>query len=88
MINFIHGALAMGFLVTGVYFLRFWRQSRDRLFFIFAMAFAVMAVERVILARTAPHAEYYAYVYLVRLTAFVLIMAAIIDKNRGRRSRT
>ena len=78
----------MGFVVSGLFFFRFWRQSRDRLFLIFAMAFLVMAVERVILARTAPQAEYYAYVYLVRLAAFVLIILAIIDKNRARVSRS
>jgi hypothetical protein len=83
MINFIHGFLAMGCLISGVYFLRFWRQTRDRLFLIFALAFWVLGVERLLLSLTMPEAEYHAYIYLVRLSAFLLIIGAIIDKNRS-----
>ncbi len=44
------GALAMGFGVAGLFFLRFWRKTRDRLFALFALSFFVMALNRVVLA--------------------------------------
>jgi hypothetical protein len=87
-LNFIHGALAMGFIISGLFFLRFWRQTKDRLFLMFAMAFWVMGVGRVLLSRTLPQAEYYPYIYLVRLAAFLLIIVAILDKNRGGSTKT
>ena len=31
----ISGALTMGYLVAGLFFYRFWRESRDRLFLLF-----------------------------------------------------
>ena len=33
------GAMAMGYAVAGLFFLRFWRDARDRLFGLFALAF-------------------------------------------------
>lgn len=79
----ISGALMMGYFVAGLYFLRFWRDTRDRLFGIFAAAFWLLAAQRAALALTANSAEEQLLLYSVRLLAFVLILAAIIDKNRG-----
>jgi hypothetical protein len=88
MFNLIFGAIAMGCIVAGVFFLRFWRETRDRLFFMFAMAFFLLAVERVVLALKGAVAEdRVAYLYLLRLAAFLLILIAILDKNRGRAGR-
>lgn len=82
----------MGYSVVGLYFLRFWKQSRDRLFAFFAVAFWILAVQRFSLSLIAPnHAgaeegmERQLIFYCLRLLAFVLILAAIIDKNRVRR---
>ena len=38
------GALAMASAVAGLFFLRFWRETRDRLFAMFALAFWVLGV--------------------------------------------
>ncbi|MEW6157370.1 MAG: DUF5985 family protein [Verrucomicrobiota bacterium] len=84
---FVSGAIMLGFLVAGLFFLRFWRQSRDRLFAIFALAFVVLACERVALLLTQPANEIRPLIYLIRLFAFLLILGAIIDKNR-KSSRT
>ena len=81
--QFLHGAIMMGFLVGAVFFLRFHRSTRERLFAIFAAAFFVLAIERIVLACTDPAAEFRPYVYLIRLAAFVLIIIAIVDKKRG-----
>jgi hypothetical protein len=77
------GALTMGYFVAGLYFLRFWRDTRDRLFGIFAAAFWLLAVQRAALALTVDPTGEQVLLYSVRLLAFVLILAAIIDKNRG-----
>lgn len=77
------GATVMGYLVAGLFFLRFWRETRDRLFLIFAVAFWLLGVQRLALVFTRHMAETGTGLYLVRLFAFLLILGAIIDKNRG-----
>jgi hypothetical protein len=84
MIQLSSGAMAMAFGVAALFFLRFWRDTRDRLFGLFAMALFVLAINRVALALSAVEAGRDHY-YWVRLCAFVLILAAIIDKNRNPR---
>jgi hypothetical protein len=84
--NLLLGALACGFLVAALHFLRFWRATGDRLFGLFAAAFALMAVNAVLLELTDDAEEARVFVYGVRLVAFLLILLAIGDKNRtGRR---
>jgi hypothetical protein len=86
-ITFIGGASLMASLVIALYFLRFWRETRDRLFAIFAVAFAVFAVNRYFLTFIDEAHEGRTLLYLVRLLVFLLILGAIIDKNvSGRRS--
>lgn len=81
LILFLSGVLTMGYLVAALFFLRFHRQSGDRLFAWFSAAFFILAVQRVlvVVTRTSEYAE---LVYVVRLLAFVLILIAIWDKNR------
>jgi hypothetical protein len=80
------GAIGMGFLVAGLFFLRFWRETRDRLFGLFAVSFFVLAVNRVGIEFATGSSGVRDYLYWVRLLAFVLILAAILDKNRSRKS--
>jgi hypothetical protein len=77
------GAAAMGSTVAALFFVRFWRQTKDRLFLIFAIAFVVDAFMRVILAVATLPDETEPFFYLGRLLSFSLIVLAIIDKNRG-----
>ena len=42
MLTFLWGASALGCWVIGLFFLRFWRNTRDRLFAFFAAAFWVL----------------------------------------------
>lgn len=79
----VAGAIAMGYLVSGLFFLRFWRDARDRLFLLFALAFFLLAVQRVVLALMAASPEATVPVYGLRLLAFLVIIAAIVDKNRS-----
>jgi hypothetical protein len=67
-----------------VFFLRFWRQTRDRLFLTFALAFVLMALNSGLpMILNVPSEEQSPY-FLLRLAAFVLIIAAVIGKNLKR----
>jgi hypothetical protein len=67
----------------GVFMFRYWRQSRDRLFAFFGLAFWLMCASWILLAVLNPVDDSRPYVYLIRLIAFLLIIAAIVDKNRS-----
>jgi hypothetical protein len=82
MINLISGALFAGYSVAALFFLRFWVTSRDRLFAMFAAAFGILAVQRIALALTRTVVEDQSTLYLLRLLAFIIILVAIVDKNR------
>jgi hypothetical protein len=81
----VSGLLVMGYAVAGLFFLRFWRETRDRLFGIFAVAFWLLALQRLLLALFQNPDGEQLWLYGIRLLAFVLILFAIIDKNRGGR---
>ncbi|HWB14400.1 MAG TPA: DUF5985 family protein [Pirellulales bacterium] len=83
MTPFLQGMLAMACLVAAFFFLRYWRSTRDRLFFIFAVAFLLMGLTRFVAALIAADDPHNSYVYTIRFVAYVLILAAIIDKNRN-----
>jgi hypothetical protein len=79
----ISGAIVMGYWVAGLFFLRFWRRSGDRLFATFAVAFWMLGLQRIMLAARPASSEESGWIYLVRLLAFVIILAGIVDKNRS-----
>jgi Ca2+/Na+ antiporter len=84
---FISGAIMMACWVVGLFFLRFWRKTADRLFAIFAVAFWMLAIERIVLVMLDKENEIYSFVFIIRFFAFVLILLAILDKNRSRENR-
>jgi hypothetical protein len=84
MYSLMSGAIMMGSWVIGLHFLRFWKKTRERLFLIFALAFFILGVERVVLAIYSAPDEGNATTYLIRLLSFLLIIAGIVDKNRVR----
>ena len=79
--EFLLGAAAMGSFTVALFFLRFWRQSLDRLFLMFAIAFAVFGLNRLLLFAVPSSNEATAYIYALRLAGFILIIIAILDKN-------
>jgi hypothetical protein len=79
----ISGAIVMGYAVASLFFLRFWRETRDRLFLIFAGAFWILGIQRLALVLSRDMVEDDTGLYLVRLFAFLLILGAILDKNRS-----
>ena len=84
MTQFIWGALTMASWTIALFFLRFWRTSRDRLFGGFAAAFAVLGLNWLLLALFEPSKESQHYIYVVRLVAFLLLIGSVVDKNRSR----
>ena len=80
---FISGLLATGYAVAALYFLKFWRQTGDRLFGYFAASFALLFLQRIALALATDLVADTTWFYVIRLLAFVLIIIAIVDKNRA-----
>lgn len=79
------GVITLGFLTTGLFFVKFWRRTKDGLFLAFAVAFALLAANAAIPVLLNVPSENQSYIYLLRLAAFVLIIAAVLRKNFGRR---
>ena len=82
---FIAGLSTMAFAASGLFFLRFWKRTADRLFMLFALAFWLLAIERIVLAFTDSTNEMRPFVYVLRLCAFLLIGLAVLDKNVARK---
>jgi hypothetical protein len=88
MINsIIAGAIILGSWAVALFFLRFWKKTGDRLFGCFALAFFLFGFERVVMASLRIESEFRGYVYVIRLIAFLVIIAGILDKNRNGKSR-
>jgi uncharacterized membrane protein HdeD (DUF308 family) len=83
--DMLTGAIAMASAVIALFFLRFWRASRDRFFLYFALSFAIEGVHRVAAALAYQDSEDTPLHYLVRLLAYGLILWAILEKNWPRR---
>jgi uncharacterized membrane protein HdeD (DUF308 family) len=79
--NLITGMIAMASLIIGLFFLRFWRNTRDRFFLYFALSFGIEGVHRIVTTLTYDEQEDSPLHYLVRLLAYGLILWAILEKN-------
>jgi hypothetical protein len=87
MVVFLSGVLAAAYLVIAGFFLKFWRQTRDRLFLYFCIAFALLAVQRTVLIDEFGLIEDRIWGYGLRLLAFLVILFGIIAKNREKRGQ-
>jgi hypothetical protein len=86
MTAFIGGVITMGYVVAGLFFLRFWTRTRDGLFAAFALAFWLLAANQGLVAALGATREEQTWFYLLRLLAFIIIIGAVIAKNRAARS--
>ncbi|AWM01333.1 DUF5985 family protein [Bradyrhizobium amphicarpaeae] len=80
----LSGAVAMASFATTLFFAKFWRQTSDVFFLLFALAFAIDTVSRVALGLTETSYELEPAFYVLRLAMFALIIVAITLKNRSR----
>jgi uncharacterized membrane protein HdeD (DUF308 family) len=81
------GAIAMASLVAGLFFLRFWKDTRDRFFLFFSVAFFIEGLNRFALAMTSDPNEGRPFFYFVRFLSFLLILIAIVGKNISSKER-
>lgn len=81
------GAIALGSFIISMFFLRFWKSTRDRFFLFFAASFLLEGVNRILLGAFVGMGEDAVLYYLIRLAAYCLIIVAIVDKNMIRNDR-
>ena len=84
MFDFLSGLITAGYLVSGLFFLRFWVRTKDVLFLAFAAAFMLLAANQGLLVLSGIEAEDRTWLYLLRLVAFSLILGGIWLKNKSR----
>ncbi len=80
--DFLLGAMAMACWASALFFLRFWCDTKDRLFLLFSMSFFLLGITRIGLALFHEVNEPQTYFHWIRFAAFVMILVAIVNKNR------
>ena len=85
MYDFVSGMITMGFVIGGVFFLRFWVKTRDSLFGAFALAFWLLALNQALPLMYGVQREEQSWIYLLRVAGFSLIILSIVQKNMRRR---
>jgi uncharacterized membrane protein HdeD (DUF308 family) len=83
-ISFLLGAIAAFSFTAAVFFLRFWRDTRDFFFVPFAVFFLVEGGSRVALLFFQHPSEGSFWIYFLRFCALLLILFGILQKNYGR----
>lgn len=83
--TFLSGMVTMGFLVASLFFFRFWNRTRDRLFALFGVAFLLMAVNQLFTHVSGPATQDFFYAYVLRIIAYVMLIAGIVAKNLEQR---
>jgi Family of unknown function (DUF5985) len=81
MIEFLAGAVTLGFAAAAAFFFSFWRKTADRLFLAFGVAFLLFALNQLLSHVLTVVNEPTSLVYILRILGFVIIIVAIVDKN-------
>jgi hypothetical protein len=81
MVAFFNGISATASILAAILFLRFWRETEDRLFACLSLGFGLLAVNWAALSLLSVPAETRHVIYLVRLAAFVAVLGGIVDKH-------
>lgn len=84
-IYFLSGAVALGYMLAAMFFLRFWKRTGELLFLSFSVAFALLSVGQIVVASANIYVEDSSAAYLVRFAAFAVIILAVWRKNRPSR---
>lgn len=82
LVPFVSGAVFMGYMVAALFFLRFWRQSQVLLFLYFGISFTILGAAQALMTLLNVAAEDATWIYLLRLSAFLVIVYAIWRHNR------
>lgn len=81
---FLSGMVTAGSLAAGLFFVRFWARSHDRLFLAFTAAFWLLALNQLLVSLVDEAEDRQSWLYLLRVAAFLLIAVAIVRKNTRR----
>ena len=81
MIDFLAGAVTLGFAAGAAFFFSFWCKTSDRLFLAFGIAFVLFALNQLLSHALTVVIEPASLVYILRILGFVIISVAIVDKN-------
>lgn len=81
--GFLLGVIVTASLAASAFFLKFWRQTHDKLFLGFSAAFAIEGINRLAFLFLDHPNEGNPLIYMVRLFSYLLILAAIVNKNRA-----
>lgn len=82
---FLLGAISMASFIASLFFLRFWRETRDFVFFAFSAYFTIEGINRIVSVFIARPNEGTPFLYLARLVGLVFILTAILKKNYGKK---
>lgn len=82
MYELLSGAIMMACFSAGIFFFKFWRKTHDKLFMLFGAAFFILSFERMLLGYLGNQLEPSPKIYLIRLSAFIVILIAIYMKNK------
>jgi uncharacterized membrane protein len=86
--GFLLGIIVTASVTAGAIFVKFWRRTGERLFLAFGAAFIIEGLNRLTFLLIDDPTEGSPIIYLVRLFAFSLILAAIASKNVGSQRRS
>lgn len=81
--GFLLGVIVTASLAASAFFLKFWRQTHDKLFLGFSAAFAIEGINRLAFLFLDHPNEGNPLIYMIRLFSYLLILAAIVNKNRA-----
>ncbi len=82
--GFLTGVISTCSFMAGIFFLKFWKRTRDFLFLAFGIAFLVEGINRCAILMVDKPNEGSPAIYAVRLAASLLILFAILRKNYGK----
>jgi len=80
--TFLDGGRVVFCLIIALSFLRLGRATHDRLYYAFAASFVLMSISSTLVGLGVATADWSAFAFLPRLLAFLVIIWAIVDKNR------
>lgn len=79
--GFLIGVIFTASLTASLFFLKFWKRTRDILFLAFAFAFLMESCNRLSLLFNSTPNESSPWYYITRMIAFLIIIAAILKNN-------
>jgi len=82
---FLLGVITTSSLVASLFFLRFWRSTKDLLFLAFAVFFVIEGGSHAFVVSLSHPNEGSVWLFLVRLLSILAVLGAILWKNSSKR---